>query len=116
VISFFACEWVSPERAKARPDSHAKKEITTTKSSHTDTATGTVAGTDTDTDADADADTATATDTATDTDTGADAGTGTGTGTDTGTDAGRMEGPGTYYRTLTTIAVMLSRPPREFAI
>ena len=48
------------------------------------------------------------------TDTGTD--TGTGTGTDTGTDAGRMEGPGTYYRTLTTIAVMLSRPPREFAI
>ena len=108
MISFFACEWVSPERAKARPDSHAKKEITTTKSHHKDTVAdaGTVAGTD--------PDAATDTDTDTDTDTGADAGTGTGTGTVA--DAGRMEGPGTYYRTLTTIAVMLSRPPREFAI
>ena len=59
-----------PERAPARPNSHAKKEITMTKSHHKDTVadTGTAAVTDTDTVADTVADT--------DTYTGAGAGAG----------------------------------------
>ena len=92
MISFFACEWGSPKGRKPAPTHTQKMEIAMTKSRHKDTGTGT----------------GTVADTVTDTDTVA--------GTDTVADTGRMEGLGPYYRTLTTIAVMLSRPPREFAI
>jgi hypothetical protein len=67
-----------PERAKARPHSHAKKEITMTKSRHKDTAADTVADTVADTATDTDTDTGPDTDTDTGTDADADTGTGTG--------------------------------------